>query len=211
MARIEVRQRAHVRNPRIGDDDVHAAEDGAGAIESRGDGRLVGDVHLHRGAGAAAGDARNLAARPFEGLVVNVGEDDVRARSCQLHARGHADGAGCSGDEGDLARKRFLHLLAQLRLLETPVLHVEQLGVAERLVAADRFRRRLDAQRVLRDVRGDGGVLARLARIDLAARDALRADLLREVGVVLRTEACDGVGELPAQCIGVVQGWLRDE
>ena len=139
----------------------------------------------------------------------------MRPRLGQLGAGGNADRAAGAGDERDLPRERFFRLLAEFRLLEAPVLHLEQLGIVERLVPAHRFRGRLDAQRVLRDVGRDGGVLARLSRgydseardqedarigIELLAGSAFGPDLLGEVRIIGGTICLDRrAGLIPGQ------------
>jgi len=135
-------------------------------IERGGDGLLVGHVHPDRLAGAAAGGLRHLAAGALQRIRVDVGQDHVRASPCELHACRQPDRPSRAGDQRDLPRQRLLWLLAQFGLLEAPVLHVEEVGIVERLVSANRLRGGLDGERVLGDVGRDGGVLARLAGAD---------------------------------------------
>src|SRR5205814_8489419 len=141
------------------------------------------------------------------------------ACSGQLDGRGEADGPRRTGDERDLSRERLLRFLSELGLLEAPVLHVEELPVVERLVAAERLCGRLDAKRVLGNIRGDGRGLACLrraddadtrnqqharVRIELLARDSFGADLLGEISVVTGAVGIDRGAQLRAEGIEVV-------
>ena len=195
-------------------------------IETGGYGVFVGHVQPEGGARGPPRYRGDLAPRAFQCIRIDIGEHHVGAGLREFDTGSHPDRARRSGHQGNLARERLLDLLAQLGLLETPVLHVEEVGLVQRLVAADRLRCVLDPQRVLGDVRRDGGILARLAgaddpharnqehariRIELASRDALGAHLVGEVGVVPRPIARDRGGELGAERIRILQRWLLDE
>ena len=83
----------------------------------------------------------------------------MRSGVDQLPADGEADRARGPGDQRHLPGERRLLRPSELRLLEAPVLHVEEVRVAERGVAADRVGERLGAERVLGDVGRDARFL----------------------------------------------------
>ena len=73
--------------------------------------------------------------------------------------RRRADHAAGSGDHRDLAGQRLFRLLAELRLLERPVLHVEHVGFVDQLEAAERLRIGDGLDRRFGEVGGDARVL----------------------------------------------------
>src|SRR4029077_14208977 len=105
--------------------------------------------------------AERLAARSdtgacrLEPLRVHVDQQDLRARARQLARAALADRPRAAGEQRHLARERRNLALAELRLLEAPVLDVEQVAFRQALVAAERAGPDLRAHSVLRDVRRD--------------------------------------------------------
>src|SRR6185437_13389483 len=73
--------------------------------------------------------------------------------------RRRADGAAAAGDERDLAGERLHLALAELRLLQRPVLDVEEIGLRDRFEAADRLGGGHRLDRALGEVGGDLRVL----------------------------------------------------
>ena len=80
-----------------------------------------------------------------------------------------SDRTGGAGDDGDLARQRQLLGAAELGLLERPVFDVEQIGLRQRLEAADGFGVGDGRNRGLGEVGGD-------LRVLLAAAEPEQAD-----------------------------------
>ena len=68
----------------------------------------------------------------------------------------------------DLSGQRLFRFLAELGLFERPIFHVERLGLADRLEAADRFRTRDGLDRALGEVRRDACVLLAAAQPEQA-------------------------------------------
>ena len=124
--------------PRIGHDDVDAAEPLDRLAKRRRDRRLVGDVRLD-GVDDIAAEARGeTLARLDQGLVVDVGEDDARALRQEPARDGPADSAGAAGHQRHPPGQRLGPGQAlQLRLLEQPVLDVERLLLGEADIAVD--------------------------------------------------------------------------
>ena len=115
----------------------------------------VGHVDGLRREARRAVRARETPADRVEPLSRQVGEHDVGAGPEQLVGDPAADRTSAAGDERDLAGERRARGLAELGLLERPVLHVEQVFGRQRPVRADGRGERLAAQRVLGDVSGD--------------------------------------------------------
>ena len=195
-------------------------------IETGGNGAFVGHVQPHGTASARPRHCDDFSQRAVQAIRIDVREHQMGAGLRKLDAGRQPDRARGSGHQRDLARKRLLELLAQLGLLQAPVLDVEEIGLVERLVAAERLGCVLDPQRVLGDVRRDDGILARLARaddsqtrneehariwIELATGHAFGAHLAGEVSVVTTPIACDRRGELRAERIRILQRGLLDE
>ena len=90
----------------------------------------------------------------------------LRARARQRFRGGSPDARAAAGDDGHLPRQHLLGRLAELRLFQRPVFHVEHVGFGDRLIAADGFGIRDHFDRVLRDVGRDGGIFRRSAETE---------------------------------------------
>jgi hypothetical protein len=155
-----------------------------------------------------------------------VDERDVRTSVEQPPGDAFSDGAGSARDQGHLAAQNGRGALAELRLLERPVLHVEEITLGDPLVAPDRGGPELRADRVFGDVRGDGRGAARLAdreqaearhhdharrRIEGRALDTLGLDVAPEVGLVRLAVGGDLLPELRPERLEVAVRRIRDE
>ena len=120
----------------------------------------------HRSPSARAADRFGFCLR---GSLIDIEQCDLGAGCRERFCRRKADGAGGAGDDGDLARQRQLPGTAQFRLLQRPVFDIEQIGLRQRLEAADRLGIRDGGNRSLREIGGDFRVL-------LAASKAEQAD-----------------------------------
>ena len=140
----------------IGDDDIDAAEGRTRGIE--GGAHLARLRHVAGHRQRARADARgNTARRRF----VDVEYRDLRALGGKGLDRRGADAAPAAGDERDMSRQRLLRALAELGLLERPVLDVEQVGLTHRGVAADGLGRRDHLDGRLGEVGGNARVFRR--------------------------------------------------
>ena len=135
----------------VGDENVHPAV-GAHRVVERVRHRLViGQIHR------TPGDAR-LARflqgrrRSVEGLAVQVHQINVGALLGEQLRGGAADARRRAGDVGHLPLKNWRLGFPQFRLLQRPVFHVEQVGVAQRLVSADVERALDDFEGVLVEI-----------------------------------------------------------
>ena len=124
----------------------------------------VGDVAFESKRGAA--DRLGLCLR---GGLVDIEQRHFGAGRRERLCRCKADGARGAGDGDNLPRQRQLLGAAELRLLERPVFDVEQIGLRQRLEAADGLRIGDGGNRGLGEVGGD-------ARVLLAAAEPEQAD-----------------------------------
>ena len=72
--------------------------------------------------------------------LVDIEQRDFGAGRGERLCGGRTDRAGSAGDDGDLSGQRQLFGAAELGLLERPVFDIEQIGLRQRLEAADGFR-----------------------------------------------------------------------
>ena len=86
--------------------------------------------------------AAELLRHRLGGGEVAVEHGDLGALRRERRGGRRADARAAAGDDDDLAREPLLGLLAELGLLERPVLDVEEIVLAERLVACRSPRRR---------------------------------------------------------------------
>jgi hypothetical protein len=140
----------------VGNQDVQSAEGLDRLCEGGGHGAIIGDV-------AGQGQGAHLAAALLKGRVRQVQDRHLRALGLEGCCRGPADGAGPAGHRHHVAGERGLLALAQLGLLQGPVLDVEELRVAEAGEVADGFRLGDHLDGGLRQVRHNPGVLGALA------------------------------------------------
>ena len=134
----------------IGDDDIDAAEGGADRVERGAHGFRVRYV---AGNGEAA-----LLEPGSDGAghrTVAVEDRDGGAFGGKGACRSGPDATAATGDHHDLPGKRRIAGLAEFGLLQRPVLHVEQVGFGNRLVAADGFGIGDDAHGVHRQIGGN--------------------------------------------------------
>ena len=137
-----------------------AATCGEGGAHRRG----IGDV--------AAQSQRRAADRLclcLRGGLVDIEQRHFGAGRGERLGGGRTDGAGGAGDRRDLAGQRQLLGAAELGLLQRPVFDVEQIGLRQRLEAADRLGVGDGFDRGLGEVGGDPRVL-------LAAAESEQAD-----------------------------------
>ena len=100
----------------------------------------------------------------FRSALVHVEQRDLRACSGERFCGRGSDAAGCPGHRDDLAGERQRLRGAELCLLQRPVFHVEQVGLGQRLEAADRFRVRNRFDRGLGEIGSDPRVFAGAAK-----------------------------------------------
>ena len=112
---------------------------------------------------AAQGQGAHLAAGLLERRARQIQDRHLRALGLESLRRGPADRAGPAGHRHHVAGERGLLALAELGLLQGPVLDVEELRVAKTGEMADRFRLGDHLDGGLRQVRDDPGVLGALA------------------------------------------------
>ena len=103
------------------------------------------------------------------GGLVDIEQRYFGAGRRERFCRCKSDGARRAGDGDDLPRQRQLPGAAQFRLLQRPVFDIEQIGLRQRLEAADGFRIGDGGNRGFGEVGGD-------ARILLAAAEPEQAD-----------------------------------
>ena len=149
----------------IGDDDIDAAELLGDAGESGVHRLAVGHI-------AGEPEAADLLGRGLGGRLVEVEHGDGGALRCEGLGGGLADAAAGAGHHRHLAGEGLGHRTLQLGLLQAPVLDVEQVGLGQRLEAADRLGVGDDLDRGLGEVGGDGGILARAHRYRTGRRPA---------------------------------------
>ena len=144
--------------------DVDPAE-GGGDLRERIPHRCgVGDV--------ASEPKRGAADRPGFGLrggLVDIQQRHFGAGRRERFRGRKSDRTRSTGDDGDLSRQRQLLCAAELRLLERPVFDIEQIGLRQRLEAADGFRIGDGGNRGFGEIGGD-------VRVLLAAAEPEQAD-----------------------------------
>ena len=101
-------------------------------------------------------------------FAIQVEHGHRRALRGERHGRGEPDAAAGAGHHGHLAGEGLGHRALELGLLQAPVLHVEQVGFAQRLVAADGLGVGDDADGVLGEIRGNRRILGRGADAEQA-------------------------------------------
>ncbi len=175
----------------VGDQDVQPAEPRRDGVEGGVYGQLVGDVAGQRQGGLAAGGGHGLG-----GVQIAVQHRDLGPLGGEGDGDGRPDGAAAAGDRDHPAGQALLGRLAELGLLQRPVLHVEGVLVADRLEPADGLGVQQDGGPVLGDVGGDGGLGRALAHAHEAeardrqdARQGIEGDLgAARAGVVVAGE-----------------------
>ena len=120
------------RRPGIRHDDVDAAE-------LLGDARERGPHALAVGHVAGKPNAADLLGRGLGRRLVEVEHGDRRAFRRERLGGGPADAAAGAGHHRHLAGEGLGHRALQLGLLQAPVFDVEQVGLGQRLEAADRL------------------------------------------------------------------------
>ena len=159
-------------------------------------------------AGSATSHSIHSAAQRLGGFgVSDIEQYHLRSGTAHRPGRGKADRPGAAGDDRDLAGERFLGGLAELRLLQGPVFDVEEVGLADRLEAADRLGIGHGLDRRFSNVGGDPRVLGTAPepeqaepwyqndarhRVELAFRHLLARIVAGEICVILGNEFIDG-------------------
>ena len=121
----------------------------------------IGDI-----TGQAKGPRTAGGRRRPDGLAIEVQQGQLSPLGGEGPGRGRADGASAAGDQHHLAGQGLLGALAELGLLQAPVLHVEGVVLAHRLEAADALGRQQRAGPGLADVSRHGRLSGALADAD---------------------------------------------
>ena len=156
---LELVERSGLGYARIGYDQVDAPEELGGASEGVAEISLISHIALERLAGRGPEPLGDRA----ESRRVDVDQDDVSARREKPARHPLADRTAASRHQRDLPCQWRPGRSSELRLLQAPVLHVEEIAIVEAFVVANRGSPDLRRDRVLGDVRGDPRGLARIA------------------------------------------------
>ena len=164
IAQFSLRQggdRAGPGGAGVADHHIKPAETAAHLIEGGAHLLRIGDIAGQaQGRGAAGGRHRH---RRF---AIAVEHRHIGALGREGAGRSRADAAAAAGDQHHLAGQRLGSALAELGLLEAPVLHIKRVVLAHRLKAADALGRQQGAGPGLAQVGRDRGGLRRSAEAD---------------------------------------------